>query len=1586
MSARVRFVLLCALLVGMWLPVLAGAAVRDPALVPNPDCGGEGELPCSADDDEYGFYRTYWEHVSFQKSHGCDIGLIRNIANDQCINATTTIFPAVDGRQTTAPEDFAGTWTAWALGQQELLAYDEPFNWVSRIGTHNSYNSRNGGSPGLIESVVGPNQIYSITDQLRFGVRKIELDLHWVESSLRVCHGKGTADNHQGCTTLSRPFFSVMKEIRDWLDQPINANAFLFIEMLDEWENHDDNVIWPIEYYLGDRVLRTTDIDGDPSTTDVEDFWTTKNRAPSKRETDRLLTFPKAKQVMFLGNTGVSDLGSLLWPGTRISGDAVNFTFEEDDNSFPYGVCRSGTDDLTPITDSDATVASAKFRRTYEARSRFDITVDAVGYLNREQTHQNQSLQRLVQDVVRCNLTPTFDFIQAQEDTPVLFPNSASLDQCNGGADCSEPDNRLKAAVWSWKEDDEGTGNLGLFDPEDGRWTSRTDQDAEQHHFACARARHSLVDPSEWNDAPGAEWKITKAIGEWVQGMEICLQEFGQPPQSGTAAGDYFPFSVPVNGWQNERLKHVWQQAMEDSTFPNKDKKVWLNFRQNNLGEWIKGDPPFAKIKQIDLWVDKPGESMKPISKEEIREGDLIRYGVSSILNPLDIPLIKTLEWKLSPGFHTNFLGEGTTFELGIGFMRSIDFSHPTRAGINQWTLEVVLHGDLSGFPEGLGVTDALLDYHNIQFSLQNAPPVILGPSGFYREEGDLFADRFNTSFSIQDPGGLSDKPFTCTIDYGNGDPVVTVTGFSDSSNTGHRCFHEDDPALQGPTAATNRLGATYPEGAFVVTITVTDKDGGSSVHTFPVVNEGEVTPVPAPPTFGGRCANQSIAFGDAMNCVQYFEDPNANDSFDAQIQYGDDTSETLIIWNQESNPHYVIPYHEYAKSGTYDVILTLMDGPTEPFHQIQKFWTVTVGPEPDEPFEEAPAIFGGPAGGEPGPVFSKVTGKEGETVSKQVVIVDPNPASAKWTVYLNWDQAVESSRTLRSYTVTRPAGSVAPAPVPFTITYTYNTPGTFAVSMSAKETTTGVTNDNPFSAIRYFSAVIASDNVPPDLGGVSSDPVVLNAGGILDLPNQTFTDPDETDVFLGTVNWGDGTTGILTIVNNTFRLMHEYRDSSPEPYLVTVSINDGTETIQTTFSVTVKNVAPTGIATNSGPVPEGSPATVTVNNQVDSPGDTAAGFSYHYDFDNNGTFEVQDSAAALATVPASFLDNGPGSFPVRVRLADQHGGFTDLSTTIQVTNVAPTGMLVSSGQVLEGGAASVSVINPIDPSTGDTLAGFTYSYDFGGNGTFEVVDNPLSYAPVPLTLLADGPVAIPVHVRIADRDADFTELKTNIAVQNVAPTVEAGANQTVVRNQILNVLGTWTDPAGALDDSYVWQWRLDANPAPVAQASASYGTTAPYSTSFSTLGMRILAFDVTDADGGQGSDSLTVNVVNQAPVCAATTPSVTTLWPANKKFHTVEILGVTDPDEDPFTLTVTSVFQDESVPSNKPDATGIGQASIQLRAQREGSGDGRVYHVRFTADDGLEGTCSGEVLVNVPHNQGAPAIDGGPIFDSTGS
>jgi hypothetical protein len=125
---------------------------------------------------------------------------------------------------------------------------------------------------------------------------------------------------------------------------------------------------------------------------------------------------------------------------------------------------------------------------------------------------------------------------------------------------------------------------------------------------------------------------------------------------------------------------------------------------------------------------------------------------------------------------------------------------------------------------------------------------------------------------------------------------------------------------------------------------------------------------------------------------------------------------------------------------------------------------------------------------------------------------------------------------------------------------------------------------------------------------------------------------------------------------------------------------------------------------------------------------------------------------------------------------------------------------------------------------------------------------------------------------------------------------------------------------------------------------------------------------------------------LNSPPICTAAAPSTAVVWPANNKFVRIDVSGINDPNGETVALTITSIFQDERVGKDhsSPDGRGVGGAFAEVRAERNGNGDGRVYHIRFTASDPRGSSCSGEVLVQVPHDQNKPAVDGGPLYDST--
>jgi hypothetical protein len=142
---------------------------------------------------------------------------------------------------------------------------------------------------------------------------------------------------------------------------------------------------------------------------------------------------------------------------------------------------------------------------------------------------------------------------------------------------------------------------------------------------------------------------------------------------------------------------------------------------------------------------------------------------------------------------------------------------------------------------------------------------------------------------------------------------------------------------------------------------------------------------------------------------------------------------------------------------------------------------------------------------------------------------------------------------------------------------------------------------------------------------------------------------------------------------------------------------------------------------------------------------------------------------------------------------------------------------------------------------------------------------------------------------------------------------------------------------------------------------------------------------DQADADGDGRGDACD----NLAPDCSSARASTAVLWPPNHRWVPVRPVGVTDPDGDALAVQVTSVRQDEPV-EGRGDGCGTPDAVLKrgktfLRAERQGGGNGRVYHIGFTATDARGASCSATVTTCVPHDKHTVCGDEGPLYDSLG-
>jgi len=338
---------------------------------------------------------------------------------------------------------------------------------------------------------------------------------------------------------------------------------------------------------------------------------------------------------------------------------------------------------------------------------------------------------------------------------------------------------------------------------------------------------------------------------------------------------------------------------------------------------------------------------------------------------------------------------------------------------------------------------------------------------------------------------------------------------------------------------------------------------------------------------------------------------------------------------------------------------------------------------------------------------------------------------------------------------------------------------------------------------------------------------------------------------------------------------------------------------------------------------------------------------------------------------------------------AGANSTFDIYTARVRIAENQPPVVTVANASGNEGAAIPVSgtATDPDgDPLTTTWSVAPASGVDAGATCTFA---NPAALSTT-VTCTDDGTFTLTLTVSDGVNPA---VVKTGtLTVANLAPsvTITAPANGTLFQlADPVPVTASFTDPG--TNDTHTCSVDFGDGtiiPGTVVEAAGAGTCTATHT--YSTGGMKTIKVTVTDDDGGAGSASVTIDI-NSPPNCSTVTPDQSSLWPPNHALRIITLGGATDPDGDVVTLTVTAVTQDEALNGTgdgdtSPDAV-LGPASnqVQLRAERSGNGDGRVYRVSFGGSDGRGGTCTGTVKVGVPHNQKSTPIDSGLTVNSLG-
>ena len=128
----------------------------------------------------------------------------------------------------------------------------------------------------------------------------------------------------------------------------------------------------------------------------------------------------------------------------------------------------------------------------------------------------------------------------------------------------------------------------------------------------------------------------------------------------------------------------------------------------------------------------------------------------------------------------------------------------------------------------------------------------------------------------------------------------------------------------------------------------------------------------------------------------------------------------------------------------------------------------------------------------------------------------------------------------------------------------------------------------------------------------------------------------------------------------------------------------------------------------------------------------------------------------ATQTTVTHVFDDGPRAASIVVSAVGA-SQYVSNSLPVTVTNVAPTATFSHGGLSGADTSITLSFTGASDPSTADETAGFLYSYDFNGDGRWEVVDSSLASVEVAGTNFPGNGTYI-VGGRITDRNGGFSD------------------------------------------------------------------------------------------------------------------------------------------------------------------------------------------------------------------------------------
>jgi hypothetical protein len=316
------------------------------------------------------------------------------------------------------------------------------------------------------------------------------------------------------------------------------------------------------------------------------------------------------------------------------------------------------------------------------------------------------------------------------------------------------------------------------------------------------------------------------------------------------------------------------------------------------------------------------------------------------------------------------------------------------------------------------------------------------------------------------------------------------------------------------------------------------------------------------------------------------------------------------------------------------------------------------------------------------------------------------------------------------------------------------------------------------------------------------------------------------------------------------------------------------------------------------------------------------------------------DGAVAVVASPASGSTFPLGTTPVGLAASDRAGNTASASFTVTVRDTIAPVVSVPSNITAEATSAAGAAVGYPAPTATDAVGVTSISSSPASGSTFAL-----------------GTTTVNVSARDAANNIGTGSFTVTVR-DTTAPALTVPASQTLEATSAAGAVATFaasaTDAVGVTSLTY----------------SAASGSTFPIGTTTVTVTAR-------DAAGNASSGSFTITVRDTtAPVFSSLTPSSATLWPPNHQMVAIRLTAVAT---DIVGVVSTRIV---SVTSNEPD-NGLGDGdtagdiqvtgdlTLNLRAERAGNGNGRVYTITVEARDAAGNATRRTTTVSVPKSQG---------------